>query len=88
MNWKNKLLDVVASDDEGKDEVDAEPEEEEEVNLCTYVFIDSRDQLLLNFSPPAIDVIMEVSEVNQVLSCLLSDNMDVSWAVSSFTEKI
>ena len=40
-----------------------EPEEEEEVNLCTYVFIDSRDQLLLNFSPPAIDVIMEVSEV-------------------------
>ena len=38
-------------------------QEEEDVDLCTYIFIDSRDQLLLNFSPQAIDVITEVYEV-------------------------
>ncbi len=38
-------------------------QEEEEAELCNYVFLDSRDQLLLNFSPQAIDVITEVYEV-------------------------
>ena len=50
------------SDQTGRDEVDA-PVEEEEAELCTYMFIDSRDQILLNFSPQAIDVITEVHEV-------------------------
>ena len=54
------ILDVL-----GKDEVDAPVEEDEEIDLCTYVFIDSRDQLLLNFSPQAIDVITEVYEASQ-----------------------
>lgn len=37
---------------------------EDDVPLCTYLVVDSRDQLLVNLSPPAIDVIMEVTEVS------------------------
>ena len=56
---------VFSEQTTGKDEVDAPgTQEEEDVDLCTYIFIDSRDQLLLNFSPQAIDVITEVYEVS------------------------
>lgn len=49
------------------DEVDAVfGSEDEDAPLCSYLMIDSRDQLLVNLSPPAIDVIMEVSEVGGI----------------------
>lgn len=53
-------------DEPGKDEIDEPVVEEEDTELCTYLFIDSRDQLLLNFSPQAIDVLTEVYEVGSI----------------------
>ena len=46
------------------DETDAPPEEEESPELCTYIFLDSRDPLLLNVTPQSIDVITDISQVN------------------------
>ena len=50
----------------GKDEVDGGGDEEEG-QLCTYLVVHSLDQLNINLTPPAIDVLTEIMDVSRML---------------------
>ena len=41
-------------------------EVEEQEKMCNYVVIDSHDALLINLTPRAMDVIMDVAEVRML----------------------
>ena len=47
----------------------AEGEEVKNKDLCTYILIDSMDQLLINVTPHALDVLTEISEVRKGGKC-------------------
>ena len=46
------------------------PEPQEHQSLCSYVLVDSRDQLSINLTPHAMDVITEVSQVKPNFMCV------------------
>lgn len=59
-----KCISSLFPADGGFDEVDNGPlEVEEPQELCSYLLIDSRDQLSINLTPYAMDLISEVSQV-------------------------
>ena len=58
----------VVTADGGYDEVDnCPPELPDTHSLCSYLVIDSRDQLSVNLTPHALDVLTEVADVSLLL---------------------
>ena len=60
------LCHVTLSGDPGLDEVDAAATEDDkqEGPTCTYLVLDSMDQMLINVTPQSLDVITEVLQVS------------------------
>ena len=52
--------------------------------LCPYIVIDSRDQLLLNVTPHAIDIVTEILQVSEPKVHWLRLYYDLDWSILEF----